>query len=80
MYFSGMFVTFWESLEISPEISYLAKNDFCDLIWLRMTKKSEIKVLFWRFLLFLGLINMFTAKQYSEARPFIDLSKHTFQS
>ena len=42
--------------------------------------KSRIKVLFCRFHQFLGLVNTFTAKGFSETSPVIHLNKHILRS
>ena len=52
---------------------------FAFSIWLQMVRKYD-KGTFCKFQQYLGLVNMFTAEEFSEARVFMHLSKHVFRS
>ena len=64
----------------SPKMSHLIENKLFLTHFGWEWRKSKIKVLFSRFHEFLGLVNTFTAKGFSERSTVMHLNKHIFPS
>ena len=67
-------------LSTRPKISELIENNFFLTRFGSKWRKGRIKVPFWRFQEFLGLVNMFTAKGFSERSPVMHLNKRMLRS